>query len=253
MKILSKGAASIAIVLVVFAFSPVGFSARSQSQSLPNSTADQIIARYIEATGGRDAWMKLHSRTSLGTIEIPTVGASGTVMIHEKAPNRVLQVVILHGAVFRQGFDGQIAWSEDPVEGLKVKSGPELQEMKRESDFYHVVDIKKFYSKLSAAGQESIGDVSAWVVEGVDLDGITEKMYFDSKSGLLLRSIIQRHVADTLTVFQQDLSDYRAVDGVKLPFEVHQSGGDAAFTIKIGEFRHNVDLEDSEFVKPDVQ
>jgi photosynthetic reaction center cytochrome c subunit len=251
MKISAKSALSIGIALAVFALPSLW--SRAGAQSTPNPTADQIIDRYITATGGRGAWMKIHSRTSLGTIDLPSVGASGTVMIHEKAPNRVLQVVILQGAVFRQGFDGEVAWSEDPAEGLKVKSGPELAEMKRESDFYHVVDIKKFYSKLVATGQEQIGDESAWAVEGVDLDGVTEKMYFDTKTGLLVRSVIQRHVGDKLTTFQQDLADYRQVDGVKLPFEVSQTGGDAAFAIKISEFRHNVDLEDSEFAKPDVQ
>lgn len=251
MKIPLKSALSIGIALAVLALASL--SSRARGQSTPSPTADQIIDRYITATGGRDAWMKLHSRTSLGTIDLPSVGSSGTVMIHEKAPNRVLQVVILQGAVFRQGFDGEVAWSEDPAEGLKVKSGPELAEMKRESDFYHVVDIKKFYSKFAATGQEQIGDASAWAVEGVDLDSVTEKMYFDTKTGLLVRSVIQRHVGDKLTTFQQDLVDYRPVDGVKLPFEVSQTGGDAAFTIKISEFRHNVDLEDSEFAKPDVQ
>jgi hypothetical protein len=251
MRISWTRASSIGIAFAIFALTSL--SSWAQAQSAPNLTADQIIDRYIAATGGRDAWMKLHSRTSLGTIDLPSVGASGTVMIHEKAPNRVLQVVILQGAVFRQGFDGETAWSQDLADGLKVKSGPELAEMKRESDFYHVVDIKKFYSKFEATGREQIGDASAWAVEGVDLDGVTEKMYFDAKTGLLLRSVIQRHVGDKLTTFQQDLADYRQVDGVKLPFEVTQTGGDAAFTIKISEFRHNVDLEDSEFAKPDVQ
>ena len=109
-------------LVLVFAF-----AAHSQSPS-PSSghatpTGEQIIDRYVEAIGGRAVWQGIHSRTSLGNIEIPTVHISGTVMIHEKAPNRVLQVVILEGAVFRQGFDGQVAWSDDPQDGVKTKSG----------------------------------------------------------------------------------------------------------------------------------
>jgi hypothetical protein len=228
--------------------------AQAQKQAAEGTpTAEQIIDRYVVAIGGRDAWMKLHSRTALGTIELPSVGANGTVMIHEKAPNRVLQVVILQGAVFRQGFDGQAAWSDDPVEGVKVKSGAELAEMQRESDFYHVINLKDFYAKLAVSGKEDLDGKTAWVVEGTSLDGRTEKMYFDAESSLLKRSVIQRHTGDELVTFQQDLDDYRDVDGVKLPFLVHQSGGDAPFTIRIEQFRQNVDLDDKEFAKPDVQ
>jgi hypothetical protein len=94
----------------------VAFAAHSQSPSGAHATptGEQIVDRYVEAIGGRAAWQGIHSRTSLGNIEFPTVHISGTVMIHEKAPNRVLQVVILEGAVFRKGFDGQVAWSDDP-------------------------------------------------------------------------------------------------------------------------------------------
>src|ERR1700679_444915 len=83
------------------------FAACSQSNSAPRSlpTAEQVIDRYVEAIGGRAAWLSIHSRTSLGNVEFPSVHISGTVMMHEKAPNRVLQVVIVEGAVFRQGFD----------------------------------------------------------------------------------------------------------------------------------------------------
>ena len=44
---------------------------------------------------------------------------TGTVEIHEKAPNSMLAVITLGGAVFEQGFDGTIGWSDDPQNGLR--------------------------------------------------------------------------------------------------------------------------------------
>lgn len=239
-------------LVLVFAF-----AAHSQSPS-PSSahatpTGEQIIDRYVEAIGGRAVWQGIHSRTSLGNIEFPTVHISGTVMIHEKAPNRVLQVVILEGAVFRQGFDGQVAWSDDPQDGVKTKSGDELSEAARDADFYRPINMKKLYSKLVVSGQEEIDGQMAYVVEAASADGSVEKIYFDVESGLIVRAIARRHNGAEVTTFQQDLQDYRDVDGVKLPFTVVQTGGEAPFTIHFGEFHHNVDLEDSEFAKPDVQ
>jgi zinc protease len=232
-----------------------GLVARPQSSEVARAlpSGEELIDRYIEAIGGRAAWQSLHSRTSLGNIEFPSVNISGTVMIHEKAPNRVLQVVIVDGAVFRQGFDGQVAWSEDPQDGVKTKSGDELSESARDADFYRPINMKKLYEKLALTGQEEIGGQMAYSLEATSADGAVEKIYFDEQSGLIVRAIARRHVGPDITAFQQDLQDYREVDGVKLPFTVVQTGGAARFTIHFGEFHHNVDLEDSEFAKPDVQ
>jgi zinc protease len=226
-------------------------SVRPQTPSSPS--AEQIITRYIGAIGGRAAWEALHSRTSLGSIEFPSMHLSGTVMIHEKAPNRVLQVVILEGAVFRQGFDGKLAWSDDPQDGVKTKSGKELSEASRDADFYRPINISKMYSKIAVAGDDEIEGREAYLVQATDPDGGVEKIYFDAQSGLIVRVNAQRHVGENVTAFQQDSQDYREVDGVKLPFTVIQTGGDVPFTIHFGEFHHNVDLDDSEFAKPDVQ
>jgi hypothetical protein len=241
---------AIAILVLV-----CGFVARSQSRPAAGATpsGEQIIDRYVEAIGGRAAWQSLHSRTSLGNIEFPTIHISGTVMIHEKAPNRLLQVVIVEGAVFRQGFDGKIAWSDDPQDGVKTKSGDELSESARDADFYRPINMKKLYSKVAVTGQEAIDGQMAYVVEATSADGTIEKIYFDEQSGLIVRAVARRHAGGAITSFQQDLQDYGEVDGVKLPFTVVQTGDEAPFTIHFGEFHHNVDLEDSEFAKPDVQ
>ena len=115
---------------------------RSSSQiriRLPRSPrGDQVLNHYVNAIGGRAAWSKLHSRVSKGTIEIPAMNnLSGTVEMHEKAPNSMLAVITLGGAVFEQGFDGTTAWSDDPQNGLRVLSGAELEDARREADFYH--------------------------------------------------------------------------------------------------------------------
>ena len=87
------------------------------------ASADQILNRYVESIGGRAAWKKLTSRVSTGTIDVPDMQISGTVEFHEKAPNRLLRVIILNGASFRQGFDGTTGWTDDPQDGLRTQTG----------------------------------------------------------------------------------------------------------------------------------
>src|SRR5260370_16030263 len=213
-------------------------------------SADQILNRYIEAIGGRAAWKKLTSRVATGMIDVPEMQISGTVEFHEKAPNRLLRVIILNGASFRQGFDGTTAWTDDPQNGLRTETGAEFEDTRFDADFYHPLDLRQLYSKFTLLGAEKIGEHDAYVVEAARAGGDPDKMYFDVKTGLALRIISKRHTPDGLSAYQEDLEDYREVDGIKLPFIVHQSIAKPAITITFTEVRHNVELDNAEFSKP---
>jgi hypothetical protein len=227
--------------------------AAQPAQRLP--TVDQVLDKYIEASGGRAAWQKLNSRLSKGTVQVPAMNLSGTVEMWQKAPNRIFVTVTVGGAVFSQGFDGTVGWSNDPQNGLREQTDGELAETKRDADFYHLLDFQQLYAKVSVTGTETIGQHAVCVVEATPPEGgDADKAYFDSQTGLLLRAITQHHNPDgSVEPFQEDFENYRAVDGVKVPFTIHQSNSQAAFTITIDEMRHNLEIDDSRFAKPTLQ
>jgi hypothetical protein len=216
-------------------------------------SADQILNRYIEAMGGREAWKKLNSRVSIGTIEIPKMNLSGTIDFREKAPNRLLHTIVLNGATFRQGFDGANGWTDDPKDGVRDETGAELEDTRLDADFYHPLDLHNLYSKFTVTGAEKIGERNTYVVEAARAGAAPDKLYFDMQSSLVLRIVSRRHTSEGLMVYQEDLEDYREVDGIKLPFIVHQTTEDAAFTIQFAEVHHNVELDDQQFSKPAAQ
>ncbi|MGB0036378.1 MAG: hypothetical protein WBP79_12975 [Candidatus Acidiferrales bacterium] len=216
-------------------------------------TMDQILSRYVESIGGRAAWQKLTSRQSIGTIDIPAMNLSGTLQVHEKAPSDMLSVVVIAGAAFRRGFDGKTGWSDDPQNGVRELSGPELAEARQQAGFYHSIELAQTYSKLSVVGTEKIGDQDAYVVDATPVEGAVVKLYFDMQTGLMVRIKGQRHTPQGAMDFQEDLSDYRDADGIKLPFTIRQAAGGAEFTIRITEVHHNVALDDSQFAKPAAQ
>ena len=232
---------------------PAAPNPSTSSSAAPELTAQQILDKYVQAIGGRAAWEKLKSRVSMGTIEIPSMNLSGTVMVHEKAPNRMLMVVILAGSAFRQGFDGTEGWSDDPVNGVRVKSGEALEEMRRAADFYHPLHLQQVYAKFAVRGTEKIKGRDAYILEATLPEGGADKMYFDKQSGLVIRIETQQHTSDGVQNFVEDIEDYRQVDGVNLPFTVHQTSAEASYTIRFGDVRHNTELDNSEFAKPAAQ
>ena len=217
-------------------------------------TAEQILDRYVAAEGGGATLKKLLSRTMTGTLTVPSMQLSGTVEIHEKAPNRTLGTITINGASYRQGFDGNAGWTDDPANGLRDQTGDELAEARRESDFYHALELHKLYSKFTLVGKEKVGERDAYVIEAaLPEGGPPEKLYFDVQNGLVLRDSSQRHGPDGVSEFQQDYEDYREVDGVKLPFTIRQTNEGTLVIITVAEYHHNVPLDDVEFAKPAAQ
>jgi hypothetical protein len=228
-------------------------SATSAAPVLPQKV-DPILESYARAIGGRQAWEKFTSQVLMGTIEVPSMGLTGTILIHEKAPNKFMSAVIVNGAVFRQGFDGTQGWTDDPKNGLRDQTGAELAESKRGADFLHAFRMGRAYAKIEVTGAERIGDRDTWIVEATAPEGgEPTKMYFDTQTGLMLRVISQNHDADGVSQLQEDFEDYRVVDSVRIPFVWRQANGDTTYTLKFSEVHHNVELPDSEFAKPAAQ
>lgn len=190
----------------------------------------------------------------MGTIEVAAANLSGTVLIQEKAPNKMHAAVIVNGAAFQQGYDGITGWTDDPKNGLRDQTGLELAETKRDADFLHAFDLRKLYSKLTVTGTEKVGDHDTYVIEAEAPEGgAPTKMYFDTRTGLMMRIESDTHDANGVSHLREDLDDYRDVDGVKLPFTSRQTNDDTTFTMTFSEVHHNVELEESDFAKPAAQ
>lgn len=218
-------------------------------------SAQQILTKYLDATGGPKAWEKVHSRVSQGNVVIPSMNLIGTAEMFEEAPDRALVKIVISGSTFLEGFDGKIAWSSDPRQGLREQTGAEAAETRRASDFRFPLDFRKLYPKISAPAAATIDNRAAYVIEASPPGSETsDRAYFDAQSGLLVRMVTQHHNNDgTVEPFEQDFSDYRDVDGVKIPFTIHQTGAQVDFTIRIKNVRQNVPVDDTRFSKPVAQ
>ncbi len=223
--------------------------ATAQDEALP--TVDQILNKLVEASGGKAALEKFTTRVSKGTFEIPEMGASGTIVIYAKAPNKMaLQIEVEGFGTVKQGFDGTVAWEDNPMAGLVERSGAALAAARRESVFNRELVLKGQYKKLEVKGKQKVDDRDAYVVEATPEEGAVETWYFDAATGLLARIDAERESDQGVTPVENHLRDYRDVDGVKIPFSMENVL--PAMTIKttLEEVKHNVEIDDSLFTKP---
>lgn len=236
---------------------PVSVPAVGANLWAPGSTAPEpslpsvkeILDRYVSALGGADALSKVTTRISKGN----RIGADGVLVpedVYQKAPDKLLTVTTYPNAIFSNGYNGETAWGHSSRDGATPIPSQLVEQIKRESVFHKELKTNELYSNLTVTGKVSIENGEAYVIHATPVSGTPEKLFFDTRSGLLVRRYTE---ADTLLgklPLQTDLKDYREIDGVKQPFLIQWSIPGRSWGRKVNEVKQNVPLEDAKFNKP---
>ncbi len=217
----------------------------------PLPTVDQVLDKYVEALGGKAAIEKATSRVAKGTFELPEFGANGTVTVYRKAPNKTAVVVDIPGfGIVKQGFDGTVAWDDNPQSGLTEKSGAALAATKRDASFHRELDLKAQYKQWEIKGKQKIGDQDVYMATATPEEGAVETWYFDAATGLLARVDAEREGPQGTGLIQSSFKDYRDVQGVKIPFRVEQAWPGMTIITRFDDVQQNVEIPDTQFAKP---
>jgi hypothetical protein len=243
------------LAILTFAILAASLAVLAQSAGTKKSsgdlTAEQIIAKNIEASGGKAAMDKVKTSVTKANIDVVGQGITGTSEEYQKAPNKVLSVVKLSGiGDIMEGYDGQIAWENSPFQGLREKSGSELEFVKRSAATDSETNWKKYYKSAELTGTEKVGDSDTYVVKFIPAEGEPIVKYIDKSSFLLVRLDAAVETPQGVTTSKSYFSDFRAVDGVKYPFDIKLEQGPANIHVTITEVKHNVDIDDAKFKKP---
>jgi photosynthetic reaction center cytochrome c subunit len=219
----------------------------------PLPSADQILDKYVQAIGGEQAFNKLTSRVAKGS----RIGADGVLVpedVYQKAPNKILTVVTYPKVVFSTGFNGIAGWGSSSQDGVRDLPPPVLAQLKTDAEFYKEIKMKELYRKLNVVGRSTIADSEVYVVDATPKDapstGRPEKLYFDARSGLLVRRYLESETMMGMFPLQTDYSDYREVDGIKQPFLIRWSMPGRSWGRQIAEIKQNVTLGDAQFNAP---
>lgn len=195
-----------------------GTSLISQSNNAKLPSADVIIAKHIEAIGGKERLSNLAQMNIEGTMSILVYGMTGSINVKTEAPNKMITTVDLgQFGISRSGFDGEIAWSMNTMSGNQILSGEALKAMKEKSNFYgNTVDLGKDALKKETVEITKIDEKDYYRVMLVNKAGEESYLFFSLETGLL--NIIDRvELGPTGKVPTRIiLSDYVEHEGVKI-------------------------------------
>lgn len=212
---------------------------------------EAIVDKYIEVTGGRAAYEKIHTEVAKGTLEIPAMGLSGTLTTYRQAPDKAYTMIDLGAAgTSEEGSDGKVAWSINSMQGARIKEGDERAAALRRGALYAEVHWRDFYKKAELAGSEDVDGKPCYKVILTPNEGAAETRYYDKSSNLLVKIVSPVTTPDGTVTAEIGLSDYRDEGGILMPHTISQKLPGMDLSVKIESVQRNTDIPANRFDLP---
>jgi hypothetical protein len=218
---------------------------------------DEIIDKYLQALGGERQLATISSFTATGTsIGFGGFGGGGAVQIYAKAPDQRSTIIEFKDAPGRdasvRSYDGNGGWIKTPltVLGEYRLSGSELDGAKLDAQLAFPSQIKRVLTNLRTLQPATIEDRDVDVVQGNGPGRLFATLYFDKQTGLLTRMVRYGTSPIGRLPTQVDYSDYRDVNGVKLPFRFTFAWLDGRDAFQLKDVRINVPIDAAKFGRP---
>jgi photosynthetic reaction center cytochrome c subunit len=216
-------------------------------------SAEQILDKYLQALGGAAQVAKLTSLVGKGTYTgFDTDFAKVPIDYYAKPGLRTTVVHTLAGDNTTV-YDGQQAWvaAVDKPVPLMPLTGGDLEGARVDAGLAFPAQIKQeFKNWRSGFPAITINDKPVQVIEGTTAGGSAIKLYFDKETGLLVRQVRYNNTIIGLTPTHVEYSDYRAVNGVKVPFHWTATWVDGQSTTDLSSVQANVPIDAARFTKP---
>jgi hypothetical protein len=211
-------------------------AAPAVAQEVP--PAEQLVNRYVEALGGRDAVLAQRTSRTRGTFEMPAAGLAGNLEV-VMSSGRMASVVEIPGlGTIRSGFDGTHGWSVDPMMGARLMTGAELEALREQANPLMAVRDPSLFQSMETVRRTEMGGEPCWEVRTVTTGGREVVDCYHVESGLLVSQSSTTDSPMGSVQATNHFSEYRDFGGVMMPTRMVQEtmGMQQVMTITSVEF-----------------
>lgn len=214
----------------------------------PPPAPAEVVGSYVAALGGDGALRSLQSLTMTGTLT-DRYNRTAAFTIEEKSPDRFRETLRSDDGTTVRGFDGNTGWMQEGGAVTEL-AGFALQQTRRVAGAPVDATIADRAEGMRAGRPSRLGDRQVNMLLDRGSSGITERLYFDTETGLLVRRTISTGTVLGNLIEQIDYDDYRAVGDLMLPYTITHTTWDAVDTFRITDIEVNAPLDDSTFAPP---
>jgi hypothetical protein len=211
-------------------------------------TLDEILDRHGETLGGIEAIQNI--RTIHQQIEVRMGGITGQAEMYFKKPDKIRLMVELSIMSMEQGLYNDRYWIKDQTGTLRDMAGVELQQFKTEMyiSAYDYLSEKELRQYIEYQGEVEFEGQNTYKLEFAPPEGSRVQMFFDPDDFLPIGSFLTIQGIRIKVLY----SDWRVVEGVKMPFEIVQDLGNPMLltTMTVTGIDVNSDIPEAIFHPP---
>ncbi len=232
----------IAVVLMLAGASAFG-------ADLPS--AESLLDRYVEVTGGKQAYAARKNEVARGTMEYAAMGLKGKVVRYIGETGGYRATIELPGiGAMDMGFKDGVAWQDSVLAGPRILSGAERAEAMKDATLDAEYRWRQLYSKAETAGEEAVNGEDCYRVVMTPMGDDPETWYFSRKSGLLVKLASVTNTQQGDLAMEIFFSDYKDFGGVLKPSKETQKAAGQEFTLTLDSVEMNVEIPASQFDLP---
>jgi len=219
-------------------------------------TADELIAKNIEARGGLEKIKAIKTMRVTGKIK----GFGGRVMAmgEENArPDLVRVTTTVQGMTAIQAYDGTTGWQVEPFGGKKdpeLMGEDSLRDLLLDGDFDGpLVNYKEKGSTVEYLGHDLVDGDDALRLKVMLKNGDIIYDYLDPDTFIEIRREIQQFIRGSARERVESLGSYKPVAGVMFPFAIATGSRNVpdAQTTAVQKIEVNVNIDPADFALPE--
>ncbi|TPV92519.1 MAG: hypothetical protein B7733_25490 [Myxococcales bacterium FL481] len=177
--------------------------------------AEALLAAHVQAAGGADKIPRqVEAKSALQVVE-QKLSEEATLWWDDG--KFYLEARVEGVGETKAGYDGRVAWSEDPIYRLRELSGRERAQQIRSADLFFVAHWRDYFRSATTVEEREQDDRRYYDVELHAGPGDHAVLSFDAETKLLARVRFDLVTPAGTMNFDTRLSDYRPVAGYLVP------------------------------------
>lgn len=179
--------------------------------------AADLLDKAVLAQGGREKFDAIESLYLEGTTAVSAQKINGTMKLWWKGGDFYIEQEMMGIGTIRAGKQGDVIWSDDPVNRLRKLSGAEAEQHAWASSPSLPAQWQRYFDKAETIAERDHKGKKVYDVKLTSKSGATVTLSFDAESGLQVVQSFKQITPMGEVPLSVELEDYREADGIKLP------------------------------------
>ena len=209
-------------------------------------TADEIIDKYIQAIGGKDAWTKINTLKQEAILDVNGTQIKLTFVAEQNKGYK--QTVSLAGMSGYTIFTPQNGWNYYPWQGHQKPEAITTEEVNEGQDNLDIqgplINYKEKGHSIEYEGKDDFEGTECYKIKFTEKSGKIITYYIDPSNYFIIHSVTLSKANGQESESTTDYSNYKKLpEGVWMPMNIGTPGN----TLKVVKTEVNPAIDDNQF------